>query len=212
MAMERSEDFKPTDMARLSYAGSLFKARAGEDGGKEKFGCTLIWPKTAAASRRRMEQVVADLIVKQWGPAAIEQAKAGLIKLPFLDGNGKEARSKKTGELHVGMGPDVWFVRPTANADHPPAVIWRDSNKQETEATVYSGCHGKPVLNAFCWENVKNGRGVSFGIQMFQKLEEGKRLGGSGGVDTEKWAESVADEGPGPETTQNGAGAAGLFG
>ena len=208
MAQEHSVDFK-TPLCRLAYAGGLFKARAGEDGGKEKFGVTLIFP---LAERAALEKLVGELIVKAWGPEGIAQAKAGMIKSPFLKGDGKEARSKKTGELHPGMGADVFFIRPSANADHPPAVIWKNPNQQETEATVYSGCFGKAVLNAYTWDHPKNGKGVSFGVQMFQKLQEGERLGGSGGVDTEKWAESVADEGPAPETTQNGAGAAGLFG
>ena len=208
MAMERSDDFK-TPLCRLSYAGGLFKPRAAEEGGKEKFGCTLIFPKS---DRAALEKIVGDLIVKAWGATAIEQAKKGLIKSPFLAGDGKEATNKKTGELHPGMGADVFFIRPGANADHPPAVRWKNPNQQETEATVYSGCKGKGVLNAFTWDHPKNGRGVSFGISMFQKLEEGERLGGSGGVDTDKFFEAVADEGPAPEATQGGAGAAGLFG
>ena len=208
MAMERSADFK-TPLCRLSYAGGLFKARAAEGGGKEKFGCTLIFSK---ADRPVLEKVVAELIVKQWGPTALEQAKKGLIKSPFLAGDGKEAHSKKTGELHPGMGADLFFIRPGANADRAPTVIWKDTNKQETEATVYSGCRGKAVLNAYCWDHPQNGRGVSFGLQMFQKLEEGERLGGSGGVDAEKWAETVEDADAAPEAAQTGAGAGGLFG
>ena len=208
MAQERSEDFK-TPLARLSFAKGLFQTRAGEDDGKEKFGATLIFP---LSDRPALEKIVGDLIIKAWGPEGIQQAKAGLIKSPFLKGDGKEARSKKTGELHAGMGPDVFFIRPSANADHAPVVIWKDRNKQETEATVYSGCYGKAVLNAFCWNNPKNGRGVSFGISMFQKLQEGERLGGSGGPDVDKWAEAVEDSGPAPESTQSGAGAGGLFG
>ena len=68
------------------------------------------------------------------------------------------------------------------------------------------------MLNAYTWDHPKNGRGVSFGISMFQKLQEGERLGGSGGVDTDKFFESVADEGPVPEDATTGAGASGLFG
>ena len=77
---------------------------------------------------------------------------------------------------------------------------------------MYSGCYGKAVLNAFAWYNEQNGDGVSFGIQMFQKLQEGERLGGGGGVDASQWMETVVDEGPAPEATRSGAGAGGLFG
>ena len=112
-------------------------------------------------------------------PKGIEKAKAGLIKSPFLAGDGKEARNKQSGELHPGMGPDVFFIRPSANKDRPPAVWWKDPNKQEDETTVYSGCYGKAILNCFAWHNDKSGDGVSFGISGFQKHADGDRLGGS---------------------------------
>ena len=207
MANARFEDFK-TELGRLSYAQSLFKARANEGGGAPKFGCTLIFPKSY---RPTLEKIVAKVITDQWGPTGMDRAKKGLIKIPFLAGDGKEAHSKKTGELNPGLGPDVFFIRPTANEDRPPRVWWKDPNKQETEDTVYSGCHGKAILNAFAW-SAASGDGVSFGILGFQKLQEGERLGGSGGIDPEKWSETIADEGPAPETTKSGAGASGLFG
>ena len=209
MAKARSDDFKSPE-CRLSYAGGLFKARSAEGSAREKYGCTLIFPKSA---RAELEKIVAKVIVDEWGEKGIAKAKAGLIKSPFLAGDGKEAHNKTTGEIHPGLGPDVFFIRPTANSDRPPFVRWRDPNTQETEMTVYSGCYGKAVLNCFAWNNPQNGDGVSFGIVGFQKLREGESLGGSGGqADPEKWMETVADEGPTPESTQNGAGAGGLFG
>lgn len=208
MAMARSDDFK-SSLCRLSYAQSLFKARAMEEGKAKKFGAILIFPKSARAD---LEKIVAKVITDEWGPKGIEKAKAGLIKSPFLTGDGKEARNKQSGELHPGMGPDVFFIRVQANEDRPPFVTWKDPNKQETEATVYSGCSGKAVLNCFAWHNDKSGDGVSFGIQGFQKMQDGERLGGSGSTDPEKWHETIADEGAAPESTKSGAGASGLFG
>ena len=129
-----------------------------------------------------------------------------------MAGDGKEAHSKKTGELQLGLGPDVFFIRPTANEDRPPRVWHRDPNKQETEETVYSGCYGKAILNAFAWNNSSSGDGVSFGLSGFQKLQDGERLGGSGGIDPAKWSETIPDEGPVPESARSGGGAASLFG
>ena len=205
----RSDDFK-SDMCRLSYAKSLFEA-SSQDGGKKKFNPTLIFPK---AAKLAMEKIVAEVINQKWGPAGLERAKKGLIKSPFLAGDGKEAHNKKSGELHPGMGPDVFFIRPTANEDRPPYVWWHDPKTPETVNNVYSGCYGKAVLNAYAWVNSAGGEGVSFGISKFQKLMEGERLGsdGSGSADADKWHETVADEGPAPEATKKGAGAGGLFG
>ena len=205
--MERSSDFK-TPLCRVSFAGSLFKPRAQQEGGVEKYGCTLIFPKTC--DRTALDNAVRSVIVAQWSEKGLERAKAGLIKSPFLDGNGKEARNKKTGELHPGFGPDVFFLR--VQSIRQPVIRYKSEHIPATEDEVYSGCYGKAVLNAFAWTNAQNGDGVSFGIQFFQKIKDGERLGGSGGVDAAQWMESVPDEGATPEATRGGAGASGLFG
>ena len=203
----RSDDFK-TPPCRLSFAQNLFKARA-QDNGKPKYGCTLIFTKDAKAA---LEKHVGAVITEQWGEKGIERAKAGLIKSPFLAGDGKEARNKSTGELHPGMGPDVFFIRVQANEDRPPVVRYKDPNIPATIEEVYSGCYGFGVINAFAWHNDQNGDGVSFGIQYFQKTRDGERIGSSGGIDVDKYYEQIEDEGDAPAETQNGAGAGGLFG
>src|SRR5580658_5744805 len=128
----RSEDFK-TPLGRLSFAFSLFKPRPNKNG-KSKFGCTLIFPKS---DRKFFETIVAKVITDEWGPTGIERAKKGLIKIPLLAGDGKEAHNKTTGEITPGLGPDVFFIRPTANDDRPPRVWYKDPNTQETEQEVY---------------------------------------------------------------------------
>ncbi len=203
MAFARSDDFK-SPMCRLSYASGLFKARALEPGSRGKFSATLIFPKS---ERKILEEIVAKVITEEWGPEGLKRAAAGKIRSPFISGAGKEARDD-SGELKPGMGPDVFFIRVQANEDRPPAVWFRDPNKHETEDVVYSGCYGKAVLNCFAWKHATGGEGVSFGIQGFQKKEEGERLGGSGSFAAEKWSETVADDAP--QTTRSSA--AGLFG
>jgi hypothetical protein len=217
--MFRTDDFKST-LCRLSYAGGLYKARAVIEGGAKRYGCTLIFPK---ADRPALEKHVRDCILGEWSEKGLERAKAGLIKSPFLAGDGKEARNKQTGEIHPGLGPDVFFIRPSATEDRPPHVRWKDINKQETETTVYSGCYGTALLNCFAWHNDKSGDGVSFGIQMFQRfcgvtsksfgaLPAGESLGGTGSVDVEKYYETIEDAGSAPESTKGGDGASALFG
>ncbi len=58
----------------------------------------------------------------------------------------------------------------------------------------------------------KKGKGLTFGVDMLQFKDAGDRLGGGGGVDVEKWAEVIPDEGAAPASTKGGAGAGGLFG
>lgn len=199
----RSEDFK-TPTCRLSFARDLFKARAQEAGKPPKFGGTLIFPNTA--DRAVFDAAVKEAIVGTWGDAGMTRAQNGLIKLPFLKGDGKEARNKTTGDFHGGMGPDVWFIRVQANGDRPPAIRYRSPTIPATEEEVYSGCYGFAVLNAFAWNNAANGDGVSFGISYFQKTADGERLGGSP-VDPGKYFEKIEDTG----TAAPSGGAGGLF-
>lgn len=209
-AMARSDNFK-TPECRLSYAQNLFNTRENkDDNGKvtHKYQPNLIFPKSAKAD---LEKKVAEVIIAQWGEKGMDRAKAGKLRLPFLAGDGPEARNKE-GALNPGMGPDVFFIRPTANADRPPQVRYRDPNLQATPQEVYSGCYGKAVLNAFAWANAKGGEGVSFGIAMFQKLRDGESLGGGGPVKAEDYFETVPDSGAAPDATKSGDGAAGLFG
>ena len=205
----RLPEFK-SPLCRLSYASGLFEARAMEGSTAKKYTATLIFPKSDLPA---LEAQVAKLIMETpgWGAAAIEKAKKGLIKSPFLAGDGKEARNKKTGDISPGMGPEVFFIRVQSGEKQPPKIIWRDPKTDETEENVYSGCYGKAQLNLFAWNDKRQGDGVSFGISGFQKHREGERLG-VGRTDPEKWAETIEDDGPAPEETRTGQGAAGLFG
>lgn len=208
MAKARSEDFK-TPTCRLSYAQTLFKARAAKNSTTKKFGATLIFPKSALPE---LEKHVAGVIRDEWGEKGLQRAANGAIRSPFLAGDGKEARNKETGDLHPGLGPDVVFIRCTANEERPPAVRFRSPTIPATEEEVYSGCYGFAVLNAYAWHNDESGDGVSFGIAYFQKTGDGERLGGGGPVDVGKYFEKVEDTGSAPEETKAGAGAGGLFG
>jgi hypothetical protein len=210
--MATSASFK-SPMCRLSYARGLYKVQEGKDGGKPKFRVTLIFPKTDLVV---LEPYVRNVIVEEWGDAGLKKAAASLIRSPFLKGDGKEAHNSTTGELNPGLGPEVFFIRATAEPDHPPFVSWKDPNIQMTEQDVYSGCYGKAVLHAFTWPkkggSAVGGQGVTFGIEGFQKLREGDRLGNAGGTNPEKYHETVEDLGDAPAETQGGAGAGGLFG
>lgn len=217
-----SAQFK-TPLARLSYVQNMIKRVAkttddnkpvlGDDGKPvTEQQCTLIF--TNSTDRSAFDAAVKEAIVGEWGDKAIEMAKSGVIRTPYLKGDGKEAHNKKTGELHAGMGPDVWFIRVATRREAP--VRYRSPSIPVTlgngDDQIKSGDYGFAVLHAYTWDNVKNGKGVSFGIDYLQKTKPGESLGGSGGVDIDEYYEKVADEGDAPEATKTGAGAGGLFG
>lgn len=206
-ANARLEDFKTPD-CRLSYAQSLFKARRVNDQGNPKYGCTLIFPKTDLPFFVEQVKKVAKLA---WPHNGLDRLKQGLIKSPLLMGDGKEARDKESGELHNGMGPDVFFIRPIANEDRPPQVRARGlgAHTQATQQEVYSGCYGFAVVNVFPWNHPQSGDGISFGIAMFQKLRDGDSLGGAAPVDAAKWYVPDEDDDSGEPSHTNGKTAAG---
>lgn len=210
-----SENFKTPDCT-LGFDRYLLEPQTKtNDAGKEfqEYGATLIF--SNSTPKAVFEKAIMEACVAAgWGNEAkiVDMIKKSLIKSPFLAGDGKEAVNKKTGDLHPGMGPDVWFVR--TNTRVAPPVRFKDPNIQASKQEVYAGCTGFAVLNAYTWENKQNGKGVTFGLQYFQKRADGTPhyTGGARPVDANQYYETVEDNGAAPEETKAGAGAGGLFG
>ena len=211
MARARSEDFK-SPPCRIAFAQGLFKARAVTEGGRKTFNCTMIFDEK---HRGTLESVVRDVIVEEWGEKGLARAKVGGIRNPILNGDGKEARSKQTGELHPGFGPGLIFIRCSANEDRPPQVRYISPEVPATQEEIYSGCYGFAALAAFAWNHPQNGDGVSFGIRYFQKTRDGENIGGYKPLDVHEWHEQV-DEDPDMQNVvklgDKGKGAGNLFG
>lgn len=208
--MARSEDVKAPE-AIIAFAHSLYEPQE-RDNGKKQFGCSLLWVKGTDLSA--LQKAAADAAVAEWGDKAIQWIKDEVIKNPFLDGDGKQAVSKKTGERHAGFAGHK-FIRCISGEEYKPKVFDRKRNPVLDKAEVPSGSRGIPVVNAFTWENKENGKGISFGISMLQithKAAGDEVLGGGGGPDPDKFFEKIEDDGDAPESTKTGAGASGLFG
>lgn len=200
---ERSPDFK-TPLARLAYA-HLFKPQTMDDG-KKKYNVTLLFPKTGDMSA--LIKVIRDVVHAEWGDKGLEKLKNGLIKSPILDGDGTQGMNKKTGERNAGFAGH-WFIRVASSEDRPPRLF----NKRVLPATpdeLYSGCFAYAVINAFTWEDPRNGAGVSFGVTYVQAAADGERMGGVA-PPAENFFEAIADEGDAPAATTSGDGAGGLF-
>lgn len=208
--MARSEDAK-TPLAIASFTADLFKLR-DRDNGTKSYGATFLFPKTTDLSA--LHNLALAAAKEEWGDKAVQWIKDGVIKSPFLDGDGPQGVSKKTGERHAGYAGHT-FIRCTSGADYKPKVFDRKRNPVMDVDGCTSGSHVFAVVNAYTWENEKNGKGISFGVSLVQvvKLAQGDEvLGGGGGPDPDKWLETIDDEGDAPAATKSGAGAAGLFG
>ena len=205
--MARSADLK-TPLARLAFANGLFDLQTTQSG-KKQWNCSLLFPKGADISS--LKNLALEAAKEEWGDKAVQMIKDEIIKSPFLDGDGKQGKSKKTGEPHEGF-PGTTFIRCTSGEDYRPKLVNQKVLPITSKDELYSGCYVFAVVNAFTWDTKENGKGITFGISMLQKVKDGDRLGGGGGGNPDEHFEKIDDEGDAPAETKQGAGAAGLFG
>lgn len=207
MAGSRSKDVK-YGLVRFSFTDGLFKP-VKNDKGVESWQCTLLFPK--GQDYKVLQDAALEAAQAEWNDKAIGWIKDETIKNPFLDGDGKQGKSKKTGEPHAGF-PGSRFIRVQSGINFRPKLVDRQVLPITSPEGLYSGCYGYAVVNAFTWENKENGRGISFGISMAQMAKDGERLGGGGAGSPDEHFEKIADEGDAPASTKDGKGAGGLFG
>ncbi len=206
----RSKNFK-TPEARFMYVKHMFyrDTKKNDDGtpkkdasGKEitQQSVTLIFNKAITPISTFEACVMEAIRDSSWGESGLTMLQQGLIRLPFLDGAGKEARRKNDGSLKPGMGPDVWFLRVATQLEAPvryldpniPAVYDEGKGAAHPGGVIKSGDYGFAVLTCFTWYNAKNGNGISFGINMLQKKRDGDALITGGGVDVDEFFEAVS--------------------
>lgn len=204
----RSADMKTPSLVRLAFTDGLHTLHV-DDYGKKNWTCSLLIPKSESLAA--YEAAALEAATAEWGDKAKQLFKDKLIKSPFLDGDGPQGKSKKTGEPHAGF-PGTVFLRVKSGEEYRPKLVNRKVLPITSKDELYSGCYGYAVVHAFTWENKENGKGITFGISMVQVVKDGDRLGGGGGGNPEEHFEKIADEGDAPKSTQTGAGAAGLFG
>lgn len=205
----RSEDFK-TGLVRIAFTDGLFAVQE-DDFGNKSWTATLLIPKTESLAI--YEKAALEAAAAEWGgeAKAKQLIKDKMIHSPFLDGDGPQGKSKKTGEPHAGF-PGNTFLRVKSGEAYRPTLIDRQKLPITEKSKLYSGCYVYAVVHCFTWENEKKGKGLTFGLSMVQFVKDGDQLGGGGGVDVDKWAEKIPDEGSAPDSTKSGEGAGGLFG
>lgn len=221
MANARSQDFK-IENVRGAFLNILRPQKREENGVvKLSYNGTFLWPKgielTGKTSDGKMLNVAEEAVrvaTEQWGDKAVEWIKSGFIKNPFLDGDGPQGMSKKTGEQHKGFAGHK-FLRASANAERQPQAfdnkVGADGKlvKVTDPARLYSGAFYHIVVNLYAWEHQQNGKGLSFGLNMIQFAKDGEKLGG-GGSSPDSFFEGVVDKGA-AQAAAGGAGAGGLF-
>lgn len=206
--ISRSEDFKTGEVI-FAFTQNLFEPQEMENG-TEKYNATLLIKKGADMSP--YEKAALQAAEAKWPGKAAQFFKDGIIKNPFLDGDGPQGKSKKTGETHRGFAGHT-FIRVQSGKDFRPKIVDRKLLPVVDKADFPSGSKGFAVICALAWDHPKSGKGVSFSISMAQisKVATGEEvLGGAGSGSPEDFFEKIDDEGPAPDT--KGKGAESLFG
>lgn len=199
--MGRSADVR-TPLAIVSFSKDLFTARAN-DSGVEKHGCTLLFSKSDNIAV--LKEAAMTAAKDEWGDKAEGMFKAGLIKSPFLDGDGPQGLNKKTMERHAGYEGST-FIRCSSGADYKPKVFDGKRNPVYDADEVPSGSKVYAVVNAYTWDNDKNGKGISFGISLVQVVKKASGdevLGGSGGPSADAFFEVIEDSGDVPSSVKS---------
>jgi hypothetical protein len=207
--MARSEDVK-TPIAIAAFTGDLFTARENDKGVKS-YGVQLHFAKGVDLSA--LEKAARDAATAEWGEKAVQLIKDGIIKSPFLDGDGKQGKDKEGNPKPGHAGTK--FIRCKSGADFKPKVFDRKRELVYEKDDCRSGSQVHAVVNAYTWDTNEQGKGISFGISLVQvvKNAEGSEiLGGGGGPDPDKFFDKIEDDSDAPESTKSGKGAEGLFG
>lgn len=161
-----------TGKVRLSYA-HLFEPYAANEDQDPKYSTVILIPKSDTKTLKALEQAQR---------AALENGKNSKFggKIPAKWTNtlrdGDEEADLERNPEYEGM----MFMSVTAKTQ--PGIVDRQVQPILDSTEVYSGCYARVSINAFPF-SVQGNKGVSFGLNHVQKLEDGEPLGGRSRAD-----------------------------
>ncbi len=143
---------------RVSFP-AIFKP--SEYNGKEKFGVTMLFPKSTDISK--LKKMCIDVAKEKWGEKLPRP-----LKTPFRDGNEKDLDKYPSFE-------DATFC--AAQTLFQPGLVDETLQPIIDESEFYAGCYARASVSAFAWE-FQGKKGVSLNLINVQKLRNGDKLGG----------------------------------
>lgn len=136
-----------------------------------------------------LKKAVQDLIDSKW-PKGTKRPK---LKLPFRDGKDyEEKEGYEEGDIFVQFARKESFGEPNDKDGFPVVGPQKDPKTGKfrplTKKDIYPGIIGVVITKPYYWHNdeaqIKDG--ISFGLEGFQKVCDGERLGGHDPVDAEE--------------------------
>jgi hypothetical protein len=185
-----SETNVVTPKARLAFP-ALFEARSYNNQ-PAKFSCVLVFDKEAQATEafQNMKKAASAAARAKFG----DKPPKGM-KSPFRPGSDKEGTE--------GFDDDCVFI--TVSSKKQPKVVDRKKVDGKfpvitDEDRLYPGCFVRASLNAYGYDTSGN-RGVSFGLNNLQFVDDGERIA-TGGASS---PESAFDEVDGDNVSEGAA-------
>ncbi len=158
-----------TPEALLSYE-HLFEPTSPEGSGAEpQYSACLVFNKETDLSD--LKKAVDDTGRGKWGEKYDSLKESGSLRLPFRTDRLKE-KGYQPGSIYLNVRSKQkpGIASKYAGPDGKPQLI-------TDHAEVYSGCKVRATLNVFAYDKAGK-RGVSFGLNNVQKLDDGERLDG----------------------------------
>ena len=154
-----------TPKFRMSFP-ALFVPKPFEDGGEPVYSLTCLFP--VGCDLKALQGFVLEAMTEKWGDKALADFKAGKIRNPF--------RKQDEKEHLAGYEAGGYFI--ILRSKNKPGVVGPDVQPVTDPAVAYAGRWARASLSVFAWSHAKGGRGVSFGLNNVQLLEEADRFGG----------------------------------
>lgn len=142
---------------------ALFEPKKFEGSEKETYSVMMVFPKSADLSE--LKAAIKQAAVDKWGAGKIPQG----LRNPIRDGAEKV---EEWGEAFR----DCYFIR--ASSQYQPTVIDRRKKEILDPNAVYGGCYGRAVIAPYAYDQMGN-KGVAVGLDVFQFLRHGEKLGGN---------------------------------
>lgn len=156
-----------TGKVRLSYV-HLFEPFSNKDDQAPKYSVVLLIPKTDKATIKKLRD--AEKAAAEAGKAKIFNGKIPVTLKSVLHDGDEEGDLERNPEYE-----GYWFM--SVSSKTKPGIVDRDVQPILDSTEVYSGCFARCSINAFAY-NTQGNKGVSFGLNHVQKMEDGDFLGG----------------------------------
>lgn len=167
MPAQKSPTRVVTGKVRLSYV-HLFEPYTNDPEKEARYSVTILIPKSDKVTLEKINKAIEA--AKEDGKTKTFGGKIpGNLKTTLHDGDEEadlDRNPEYAGHFYMAMSSKT-----------RPGVVDQDLNPILDSTAVYSGCYARVSINAFPYSNSGN-KGISFGLNNVQFLDDGEPLGG----------------------------------